>query len=274
MNITRTAIVDDDLSGTTGTVLDNAWKQELYGQIDAANSTPSASPTTTGNITSLSLPTNIGNGPGIIFMNNASLATIQGIAAGVVGQILTIVSIGAGQVDLSHLDAAAAAGTKLLNYATSGKTSLYQGVGSAQVVYDSSSRWRLINHDQGAWITPTYAGGNYTGSGGWTVDSGDVSTQAYLLRGRTLTVAWYLGTTTVVAGTTLSIGNGAWGGFTIAKSMLNPAGMNEAGGGNAICLANVTAAGTTIALLKQAGANFTAATNTSSFYGEITFEVQ
>ena len=36
MPITRTPIVDDDGTGTTGTVLDNAWKQELYGQIDGA----------------------------------------------------------------------------------------------------------------------------------------------------------------------------------------------------------------------------------------------
>jgi hypothetical protein len=36
MAITRTPIVDDDGSGTTGTVIDNAWKQELYNQIDAA----------------------------------------------------------------------------------------------------------------------------------------------------------------------------------------------------------------------------------------------
>jgi len=34
MSITRTPIIDDDGSGTTGTVLDNAWKQELYDQID------------------------------------------------------------------------------------------------------------------------------------------------------------------------------------------------------------------------------------------------
>lgn len=32
--ITRTAIIDDDLTGTTGTILDDAWKQELYDQID------------------------------------------------------------------------------------------------------------------------------------------------------------------------------------------------------------------------------------------------
>ena len=34
MAITRTPIVDDDGTGTTGTVIDNAWKTELYNQID------------------------------------------------------------------------------------------------------------------------------------------------------------------------------------------------------------------------------------------------
>jgi len=36
MAITRTPMVDDDGSGTTGTVINNAWKQELYDQIDAS----------------------------------------------------------------------------------------------------------------------------------------------------------------------------------------------------------------------------------------------
>ena len=36
MAITRTPMVDDDGSGTTGTVINNAWKTELYNQIDAA----------------------------------------------------------------------------------------------------------------------------------------------------------------------------------------------------------------------------------------------
>lgn len=35
MAITRTAIVDDNGTGTTGTPIDNAWKTELYNQIDA-----------------------------------------------------------------------------------------------------------------------------------------------------------------------------------------------------------------------------------------------
>ena len=35
MAITRTPMVDDDGSGTTGTIINNAWKQEFYNQIDA-----------------------------------------------------------------------------------------------------------------------------------------------------------------------------------------------------------------------------------------------
>jgi hypothetical protein len=35
MAITRTPIIDDDGSGTTGTAIDNAWKQQFYDQIDA-----------------------------------------------------------------------------------------------------------------------------------------------------------------------------------------------------------------------------------------------
>lgn len=35
MAITRTPIVDDDGTGTTGTVFEDAWKQEFYNQIDA-----------------------------------------------------------------------------------------------------------------------------------------------------------------------------------------------------------------------------------------------
>jgi hypothetical protein len=35
MAITRTNMIDDDGSGTTGTIINNAWKQEFYGQIDA-----------------------------------------------------------------------------------------------------------------------------------------------------------------------------------------------------------------------------------------------
>lgn len=34
MGIVRTAMIDDDGSGTTGTIINNAWKTEFYNQID------------------------------------------------------------------------------------------------------------------------------------------------------------------------------------------------------------------------------------------------
>jgi len=44
MPITRTPIIDDSGSGTDGTVIDNAWKQELYNQIDGALVLPQTAP--------------------------------------------------------------------------------------------------------------------------------------------------------------------------------------------------------------------------------------
>jgi len=35
MPITRTIMTDDDGTGTTGTILNNAWLQTIYGQVDA-----------------------------------------------------------------------------------------------------------------------------------------------------------------------------------------------------------------------------------------------
>ena len=52
MAITRTAITDDDGTGTTGTILNNAWKQEFYGQIDATFGTIVDIPYNAANFTS------------------------------------------------------------------------------------------------------------------------------------------------------------------------------------------------------------------------------
>jgi hypothetical protein len=43
MPITRTPMVDDDGTGHTGTIVDNAWKQEFYDQIDDAVASGGAS---------------------------------------------------------------------------------------------------------------------------------------------------------------------------------------------------------------------------------------
>jgi hypothetical protein len=333
--ITRTPFVDDDLSGTTGTVINNAWKQELYDQIDAVvaaedvavttvphggtgvatlaahgvvvgngastvnvtgagtagqiltSNGASADPTfqapagagvstvtTTGNITALALPTGTGNL--VIYMNNASLATIQGIAAGLTGQRLSIVSIGAGQVDLSHQDAAATAANRLINFATSGKTSLAAATGAAELEYDAAnSRWRLVAHEQGAFITPTFAGGNFTANGAmtWTVDSGDVTTYAYLLRGRTLFVEFDIQTTTV-GGTLNSLLNVAIpAGYTLAKQQFSAAVWASNNGTATTGLIGGPAASTVLGINKSDLTNWAAATNNTRVASSICVEV-
>jgi len=201
MAITRTAITDDDGTGTTGTVVDNAWKQELYNQIDAADAavttavTPgSRTETSTGNISALTLPS--GSGDLVVYMNNATAATIQGITAGAANQRLTLVSIGAGQVNLTHQNASATAANRAILFATTGSTPLAAGTGTAELFYDSTtSRWRLLTHEQGAWIvgsTPTI-----TGNGAMTISGVSATTAPrWRLSGRTLTWAFDVSFTT------------------------------------------------------------------------------
>ena len=50
MPMTRTPIVDDNGTGTTGTILNNSWKQELYTQIDAVAGAEVLSVASGGNV--------------------------------------------------------------------------------------------------------------------------------------------------------------------------------------------------------------------------------
>jgi hypothetical protein len=168
-------------------------------KITTGASTSSFTVTATGNIDDLGF-----SNANIIRMNNASLATIRGLKAGTDGQQVTIVSIGAGQVNLSHQDAGdGTAASRLINTATSGITPLAAGAGKAIYEYDATTaRWRLVHHCQGALINIAYSSGDYTasGSGTWTVDAGDVLENFYYLEGGML--HWWLGfNATTVGGT-------------------------------------------------------------------------
>lgn len=94
----------------------------------------------------------------LIRMNNASDVTITGLAAGKPGQRVTIVSIGAGNVYLAHQNAGSTAANRLINNVTSADTPLAAGKGTATFVYDDTTdRWRLVAHEQGAAIAYTCA---------------------------------------------------------------------------------------------------------------------
>jgi hypothetical protein len=150
-------------------------------------------------LTALAIPD--GRGNLVIFANNASLLTLQGITAAQAGQRLTICSVGAGQVDIANQNGSASAANRIINQVT-GTISLAAGYGRVTMVYDgTNSRWRVEAHEQGAFISVTYTStdyiGNQTGAADWTVASGDVGDYAYLLRGRELTLIWEINASSV-----------------------------------------------------------------------------
>ena len=153
--------------------------------------------TTTGNIDDL----DFGNAD-LLRMNNASLATIRGLKSGTSGQQVTIISVGAGEVDLSHQDTNdTTANNRLFNLVTGGITPLAPDSGKATYRYDNTLlRWRLIAHEQGAAIAIPFAAGLFTGSAGtWTVESADVLSNTYYIIGRLVILGLSCENTSVAA---------------------------------------------------------------------------
>jgi hypothetical protein len=169
--------------------------------------------TTTGNIDDLDFAN-----ASLIRMNNATLSTIRGLKAGTAGQQVTIVSIGAGNVLLAHQNAGSSASNRLINDITSASTPLAAGFGTITYRYDlTTARWRLIEHEQGEWISATFSAGDYTGNAllTVTVDAGDVDRNTYYVKGRIY--YWGLQLTNFTTGGTAntSILVALAGGFTL-----------------------------------------------------------
>ena len=132
------------------------------------------------------------SGSTVIRLNNASALSIQGLSSVGVspGTRVTLLSVGAGHVYLVHENGGSSAANRLTNFATTGTTPLAAGLGSAEYVYDgTASRWRLVQHSQGAPIsfTPTVAG-----SGGMTITSLAINTAKYYLMGRVVRLYYNL----------------------------------------------------------------------------------
>lgn len=197
MAIARSTWVDDSGLGSDGSVQNNAELQKIYDNIDA----------NTAVIATTAVGTQNNFNPGIaglltvVRCANASLLTITGFPAGFNGQQILLYADVA-QVDLSHADAGSTAGNKLANIVTSGKTSLALG-GSAWFVYSTTAAvWRLLNHEQGAWIafTPTWVG-----SVTQPVIGNGVFLGRYLLRGKTVWMDLHL-----IPGSTTTFGSGTY----------------------------------------------------------------
>ena len=210
----------------------------------------------------------------LLFANNATALTITGFAAGTDGDEIVVVSVGAGQVNFSHQAGGSTAANRLINFVSSGVTPLAAGAGIATFRYSATAaRWRLTQHEQGAWISPTYAGGDYTASSGtWTVDSGDVFTLKFFLRGRQLFVLFNLQTTSVSA-TPFALRIAMFG-YTLTSALAGSFVYYENstwGVGTLI----VSAAATTITLAKDGGgvALWTTETNAKLVEGSCILEI-
>lgn len=139
----------------------------------------------------------------LIRMNNATDVTITGIVAGIPGQIVTFVSIGAGVVYFAHENAGSATTGRLRNTLTVAPTPIAPNSGKATYIYDITlGRWRLIAHEQGTPIayTPVWtAAGTAPSLGNGTL------TGTYIVQGRYIEIFCQL-----IFGTTTTSGTGQW----------------------------------------------------------------
>lgn len=279
MAITRTAWTDDDGSGTTGTVINNAVKTTLYDELDGRWSEMTI--TSTGTQNNVSITTG-GIECDVLRCNNASDLTITGIAKPASpakpGKKLLVMSVGAGAVYLPHQSASSTAANRIQGFITTGiGAPLAPGVGVALLEYDETSDyWRLVVHEQGLGITPAFNAADFGASGGgtWTVGSGDITTMRLYVRGRMVTLMWYI-TTSQASGSPadLRIGNGQWGGYTVSKTTLTQAFGVHNGGGVSAAYAQAAAAGIIVSITRNDGAAWNSGGGDISTYGQITFEV-
>src|SRR5215831_19305253 len=220
--ITRTPMFDDDGSGEVGTVINNAWKQELYNQIDAANAgtynAAVAAATAIGATTTTIYSTATGtvndwapglNGHTVIYWSGAADLTVTGMAGGVIGQLLTICNTGNGPVlYLPYASTNSAAANRLWNFASSGATPLAM-FGTATYRY-SGSIWKLITHEQGKPIGVPYNAANFTcDTGTYTVPSGSLSIYNYSLSGTRLKITIFASNGSIAGSPTVLI-HGGW----------------------------------------------------------------
>jgi len=121
------------------------------------------------------------------------------------------------------------------------------------------------------WAAPTFSAGDFTATDGgtWVVESGDVTTLAYIQTGKTMTVAWNIHDTTITGSPTsllIKIPNSG-----IANRQISAPFRYSITGTNAIGFAYVSNTVDKIYLAKIDG---TAWSGTILVQGQLTFEIQ
>lgn len=274
MALTRLSPTNDSGAGTDGTIFDAAYLTTIEDMVDARWSEYTI--TSTGTQNDLSI-TNSSVECDILRCNNATALTINGLAAPASpakpGKPLLVLSVGAGQVNFAHQNTSSSAANRLINRVTSGITPLAAGVGWAMFRYDATaSRWRLLAHEQGGAIAITYASGNFTSSAGtWVVDSGDVATEAYIVRGKSI-LFMLSSSTTTVTGTPAQLRFALPNSYTavrVTQDLLQAVD----NGTKTSAVVSVAAAGTYVSSERLDGSNWANATNATAITFLFEFEL-
>lgn len=128
------------------------------------------------------------------------------------------------------------------------------------------------------WTTPTYAAGNFTtnGAGGWTVDSGDVTSYKYAQIGKTMYVSITLLATTVTAATGTQLRIAIPNSKTAAAAFANPVMALNNGVATTSAFWLVNGGDTYITVYNEGTAStaWTASTNATQLRFTAVFEVQ
>jgi hypothetical protein len=235
---------------------------------EAEDTTAIQSVSTTGSMDNFAV-----NDTTVTIVVDSSVAVFTGFANPTPGREFTIINKGTGLCAVNHNSSSSIPNFRV--YCPTANGIVVGTNGIIKVFYDSDSQlWRAFIISAGNPLTQTYAAGDFTANGAmtWTVQSGDVTTFAYLNHNKLLTVWFNLVTTSVagVANTTLNIVIPS--AYTATKQAANAITLLDNGVGVA-GYALVAASGTQIQIHRADGANFTASANNTSVFGQITFEV-
>lgn len=231
--------------------------------------------TTTGATDTLPIPP--GNGPLALFLTNASTLMIGGIQPGLDGQQLTLLSRGAGVVQLLHEHTSASLAYRLLTNVTSGPLAMYPVLGRAILTYTAAEgRWLLAHFTQGReFVVPFNASDFFVTGGTWTVAAGDVVSFTYEVRDTRMHVDFELQNTTLSGSGITILGIKIPGGYTTYSATHRPAWIfvNGVGSTGAVVYTETPYPDTILFSYTDLSQTFTPITDGLGVYGHLDFQV-
>lgn len=210
--------------------------------------------------------------------NGGANITITGITGGAAGRILYVRNTDSTEFMFFAQDSGSSSvGNRFANTATSAATPIGPG-GHAIYIHNGTTHWILVEHDQGGWLTPAFAAGDFTAfaAGTWTVASGDISSNRVRLAGKS--VSWQLSvvTTTVVrsgADPTILVVNYAQSGGFIPTGTVAPHNVTLVSDNGTASAGQIQWNGSNWLFFLMNGGQWANATDATSVKANLTFEV-